>query len=64
MSELREVLVTAQLSQQGTKQLEAALAPAVVYWCRPEDTQKIARVADRVDAAIGAGEVSVRVRSG
>lgn len=64
MSELREVLVTAQLSQQGTKQLEAALAPAVVYWCRPEDTQMIARVADRVDAAIVAGEVDERVRSG
>lgn len=64
MSELKEVLVTAQLSERGAERLDAALAPAVIYRCRPEDREAIARVIDRVDAAIVAGEADEQIRSG
>lgn len=64
MPEIKEVLVTAQLSEQGTKTLDAALAPAVIHRCRPDDREAIAKVIDRVDAAILAGDADDQILSG
>lgn len=52
MSEIKEVLVTAQLSESNRQRLEEALAPAVIHYAHFEDRAAIEAVIDRVDAAI------------
>lgn len=64
MPELHNVLITAQLRPENRARLEAALAPAALYYAQPEDQAAIAACIDRVDAAILAADADERILSG
>ncbi len=64
MSELKEVLLTAQFRPPLMKRRETALAPALIHRCRPDDRAAIEAVIDRVDAAILAGDAEDYVIAG
>lgn len=64
MPEIHKVLITVPLRPENRVRLEAALAPAVLYYTRPEDQAAIAACVDRVDVAILAADADDLILSG
>lgn len=52
MKDTIEVLVTVQLCPENMQRLNAALAPAVIHHCKPDDLEAIRACVHKIDAAI------------
>lgn len=64
MAEICAALVTAQLSPESKKRLEAALEGAKLYFCAPQDKESIASCIHDVDVAILNSDADAQIIAG